>query len=171
MFELEKARPTAKKMLSHIDTFEDFCMGKRTYTPSVFREINEELSVGAVLMLGKHRYKKDRNGNGKHLMWKGLDNREYNLGLTHETNVMRDFPGFHAKRSLSLGKDQVKESQIVPSPSGKGNLSIVIMADGTVGIAPNYRMALRNAALRMHLKSRFNFAALFNIWGNRWGHA
>lgn len=162
MLALENARPTAKKMLNHIDTFEEFCLGKRNYTPSTFRAINEELSVGAVLLLGKHRFQKERDGN--HLMWKGLDQCEHDLGPVHEANVMRDFPGFHKKRSLSLGKSSVKETQIVPHPNGSGNLSIVIMKDGSIGIGPNYRIALRNAALRMHLKARFNFVSLLTLW-------
>ncbi len=162
MLGIENARPTAKKLLNHIDTFEEFCLGKRTYSPSIFRAINEELSVGAVLMLGKHRYQKERDGN--HLLWKGMDEYEHDLGPVHEANIMRDFPGFHKKRSLSLGNTRVKETQIVPHPNGKGNLSIVIMKDGTVGIGPNYRIALRNAALRMHLKAKFNFASLFALW-------
>ncbi len=162
MLALENVRPTAKKMLNHVDMFEEFCLGKRSYTPSTFRTINEKLSLGAVLMLGKHRYQKERDGN--HLIWKGLDQREHDLGPVHEANIMRDFPGFNRKRSLSLGRDNVKETQIVPHPNGKGTLSIVIMKDGSVGIGPNYRIALRNAALRMHLKTRFNFASLFTLW-------
>jgi len=169
MLGIENARPTAKKMLNHVDMFEEFCLGKRAYTPSTFRAINEELSVGAVLMLGKHRYQRERDGN--HLMWKGLDHREHDLGPINEANVMRDFPGFHRKRSLSLSKD-VKETQIVPHPNGKGDLSIVIMKDGSIGIGLNYRIALRNAALRMHLKSRFNLASLLTLWRTAvWGHA
>ena len=158
-----------KKLLNHIDTFEEFCLGKRAYTPSAFRAINEELSLGAVLMLGRHRLQRERDGN--HLLWKGFDKREHDLGPVNEANIMRDFPGFHRKRSLSLGNKDVKETQIVPHPQGKGNLSIVIMKDGTVGIGPDFRIALRNAALRMHLKARFNFAAMLSGWKVPWGHA
>ena len=169
MLGIENARPTARKILNHIDTFEEFCLGKRAYTPSVFREINEELSVGAVLMLGRHRYQRARDGN--HLLWKGLDQREYDLGPVHDANVMRDFPGFNRKSAASLGMKNVKETQIVPHPNGTGNLCIVIMKDGTIGIGPDYRIALRNAALRMHLKSRFNFTSLLGMWKTVWGKA
>ena len=169
MFAIENARPTAKKLLNHIDTFEEFCLGNRSYTPSIFRTINEELSIGAVLMLGKHRFQKEHDGN--HLLWKGLDQCEHDLGPVNETNIMRDFPGFHKRRSLSLGKKDIKETQIVPHPHGKGTLSIVIMNDDTIGIGPNFRIALRNAALRMHLKSRFNFAAMLTTWKVPWGNS
>ncbi len=162
MLGIETVRPTAKKMLNHIDMFEEFCLGRRSYTPSIFRAVNEELSIGAVLMLGKYRYSRAHDGN--HLLWRGVDECEYDLGPIHETNIMRDFPGFHAKRSLSLSKDDVEESQVVPRPDGKGNLSIVIMKDGTIGIGLDYRTALRNAALRMHLKSKFNFVSLSSLW-------
>ncbi|MFP4098513.1 MAG: hypothetical protein ACLFU1_06975 [Alphaproteobacteria bacterium] len=166
MLGIETARPTAKKLLDHIDAFEEFCLGKRNYTPALFQEINKELSIGAVLMLGRHRYKKGQKG--KHLIWKGLDDKEYDLGPLHEANIMRDFPGFHSKRSMSLSNNDIAETQVVPRPDGKGNLSIVIMTDGSVGIGPDYRIALRNAALRMHLKSRFNVTSLTSLWNALW---
>ncbi len=169
MISLEHARPTAKGLLNHIDTFEAFCMGKCNLTPANFRELNEELSIGAVLMLGKRRYKNDIDG--KRLIWTGLDNKEHDLGLVEHANVMRDYPGFHAKRSLSLGNSLVKESEIISSPDSIGNLSIVTMIDGSTAIAPNYRMALRNAAIKMHLSKKFNFLSLSEIWNKVWGHA
>ncbi len=163
MIDIERANPTAKKILNSLDIFEEFCMGEKHYSPSQFRKINKELSIGAVLMLGKFRYK---NGpTGKRIFWKGLDNREHDLGLTHDANIMRDYPGFNAKHSNSLAKDSVIESQIISIPNGKGNFSAVTLEDGSTGIGPNYRIALRNAALKMHLKSGFNpLATLDNFW-------
>tara|TARA_R110001592_G_scaffold20926_9_gene84641 strand:+ start:27236 stop:27745 length:510 start_codon:yes stop_codon:yes gene_type:complete len=169
MISIEQARPTVKMLLNHIEAFEAFCMGEQSFSPAKFRELNEELSVGAVLMIGKYRYQKAPEG--KHLLWRGLDNREYDLGLVNDANVMRDYPGFHAKRSLSLGNDMVKETKIISAPHGRGNLSMVILEDGSTGIAPNYRMALRNATMKMHLTSKFNYFSLSNIWNKVWGHA
>ena len=169
MISIDQARPTVKALLSHIDAFENFCMGKQKFSPAQFRELNEELSIGAVLMIGKRRYQK--SPEGKHLIWCGLDNREYDLGLVENANVTRDYPGFHAKRSLSLGNNMVKESKTIPVPNGRGNLSMVILEDGSTGIAPNYRMALRNAAMKMHLTTKFNFFSLSDIWNKVWGHA
>ncbi len=169
MLSIENARPTAKRLLHHIEVFEAFCTGDELYTPDKFREINQELSVGAVLMIGRHRYQKDIDG--KHLLWRGLDDNEYDLGNVNNANVMRDYPGFHAKRSLSLGSNHVINSEIIPAPHGRGNLCIVTMEDGSTGIAPNYRMALRNAALKMHLTAKFNHFSLANVWNRVWGHA
>ncbi|PCK00459.1 MAG: hypothetical protein COA45_01385 [Zetaproteobacteria bacterium] len=169
MLNIENAKPTAKKILGHINTFENFCMGKTNYSPSEFREINEELSIGAVLMLGTHRYQKGENG--KRLLWQGLDECEYDLGFTHEAHIMRDYPGFNAKRSRSLEGDMVADSAVIAGPNGKGNLSIVTMKDGTVGIGPNYKIALRNAALKLHLKSNFNHFSLSALFKRIWGNA
>lgn len=170
MFNIENARPTAKKILGHIEEFERFCMGQSKLSPSRFRELNAELSIGSVLMIGKRRYEK--NPTGKHLIWRGLDNQEHDLGPIHNTNVMRDYPGFHGKRSLSLGNDMVVESKIIHIPGMRGNLTVVTLQDGSVGIAPDYRMALRNACLKMHLKNTFNTMSLSSLWNSLWlGHA
>ncbi|MGH1377483.1 MAG: hypothetical protein ACRBB3_01555 [Alphaproteobacteria bacterium] len=169
MLNIENARPTAKKMLGHVDRFESFCMGKISYSPSEFREINEELSIGAVLMLGKHRYQK--NDNGRHLLWQGLDEQEYDMGLTHDAHVMRDYPGFNAKKSRSLEGNMVADSTVISGPNGKGNLSVVTMKDGTVGIGPDYKIALRNAALKLHLKSKFNKFSLATMFKSILGSA
>ena len=169
MLNIENARPTAKKILNHVNTFESFCMGKTSYSPSEFREINEELSIGAVLMLGKHRYQ--RNNDGNHLLWQGLDEQEYDMGLTHDAHVMRDYPGFNAKKSRSLEGDMVADSTIISGPNGKGNLSVVTMKDGTVGIGTDYKIALRNAALKIHLKSKFNRFSLATLFKSIWGSA
>ena len=169
MIDIEKANPTAKKVLHTLDTFESFCMGNKHYSPSYFRQINKELSIGTVLMLGKFRYKNEPNG--KRIFWKGLDNIEHDLGFTHAANIMRDYPGFNAKHSSSLAKNLVVKSQIISTASGKGNFSTVTLEDGSIGIGPNYRIALRNAALRMHLKSGFNpMATLENFCKKIWAH-
>lgn len=69
MLSIENLRPSVKIILSHIDEFEQSCMGDRKISPSRFREINEELSIGAVLLIGKHRYM--NNEGEKHLIWRG----------------------------------------------------------------------------------------------------
>lgn len=150
MLNIESMRPSVKAMLSHIDEFEKCCMGEKKMSPSRFREINAELSMGAVLLIGKHRYQNARDG--KHLFWRGLDDREYDLGPAHDANVMREYPGFHAMRSLALGNHHVVENDVVDIPGHRNNFSIVKMSDGSTGIGPNYRLALRNAALKMYLK-------------------
>lgn len=169
MLNIENARPTAKKILNNVSTFESFCMGKAHYSPTEFRAINKELSIGAVLMLGKYRYQQSENG--RRLLWQGLDEREYDMGLTHEAHVMRDYPGFNAKRSRSLEGNMVAESAVIAGPNGKGNLSIVTMKDGTVGIGPDYKIALRNAALKLHLKANFNRFSLANLFKSFWRSA
>ncbi len=169
MLNIENAHPTAKGILEYIDKLEAFCLGDEPFTPAKFREINEVLSIGAVLMLGKHRYQK--SSKGKKLVWKGLDNCEYDMGFIHDADVMRNYPGFNAKYTKALGGDLVHENKIISVPNRKGSLSVVIMKDGSKGIGPNYRIALRNAALKMHLKSKFNYFSLANIWKQILGHA
>ena len=169
MLNIENARPTAEQILLHIEEFEEFCLGQKNLSPTKYREINQELSVGAVLMLGKHKFQ--RHENGRRLLWKGLDNREYDLGRVDDANVMRDYPGFNAGCSRALGGNKVASTKIINAPHGKkGCLSVVTMTDGTKGIGPNYRIAVRNAALKMHLKSRFNFSAMAgHVWKTVWG--
>lgn len=169
MLNIENARPSSKQILLNLEMFERFCMGDRQFSPSKFREINEELSISAVLLLGKHRFL--RHAEGKRLMWRGLDNTEHDLGYTHDAKVMRDYPGFHAQRSLSLGNNLVVDRKIVPITNGRGNVSIVTMEDGSTGLGFNYRIALRNASLKMHLSPQFNFMSLTDIWGRVWGNA
>ncbi len=161
MITIDQLNPNPKQMLNHIDEFENLCLGNKYYSPSKFREMNEELSVGAVLMLGKHRYEK--SAQGKRLFWKGLDNREYDMGLTHESRIMRDYPGFNSKHSKPLGSNLIKNSKVITCPNGKGNISIVTMKDGSEGVGPNFRIALRNASLKMHLKSRKRYKFLLRF--------
>ncbi len=169
MINIEAARPTTKKILSNIDEIENFFMGSKKFSPARFREINEELSISAVLMLGKRRYQS--SADGKRLFWQGLDNKEHDMGLVHDANVKRHYPGFHAISSRSLGGEHVSANKTIVSPNGRGTLSVVTMADGSKGIGHNYRIALRNAALKMHLKSKFNYFSLSDIWKNILGTA
>ncbi|MCB1784131.1 MAG: hypothetical protein KDI13_09050 [Alphaproteobacteria bacterium] len=155
--------------MTYIDEFEQSCMGKKKISPSRFREINAELSIGAVLLIGKHRFYKDNKGKG--LLWRGLDGREYDLGLIQYTNIMRDYPGFNATSSLALGKKDVAESKVVDIPGSRHNVSVVTMKDGSTGIGPNYRIALRNAAIKMHIKAHFNRYSILSLWERMWGNA
>ena len=169
MLSIENARPTHKQIQNHLEMFERFCLGETRMTSDKFMEINRELSIGAVLLVGARKYHKDNNQ--KYLIWRGLDNKEHNLGLVHDANILRDYPGFNAQKSNSLGGHHVKEAKIIASPTGKGNISVVTMADGSTGIGPNYRTALRNAALKMEIKKKFNYLSLSSIWKAVWGHA
>ena len=142
-------------------------MGDKKISPSRFREINAELSVGAVLLIGKHRFYKNEQGKG--LVWRSPDGHEFDMGNIQDINVMRDYPGFHATRSLALGNKDVAENKIVKK--GNSNVTMVTMKDGSTGIGPNYRIALRNAAMRMYLKKHLNRFNIFSIFDRMWGHA
>ena len=72
---------------------------------------------------------------------------------------------------MALAGDKVAESKVIHIAGVKGSVTVVTMLDGSVGVGPNYRMALRNAALKMHLKSYFNRLSLASIWGRIMGHA
>ncbi len=169
MLSIEHRRPTHKTLAKNLDEFERFCMGEVDLPPNEFRYINEELSIGAVLMLGKHRYQEE--SEGRRLFWKGLDEQEHDMGLVSDPKIMRDYPGFHASRSNALVADQVEESKIIAAPNGNGSLSIVTMKDGSQGIGPNYKMALRNAAIKMYLQKKLKRFSFLTFWKNMWSHA
>lgn len=169
MINIETARPTAQKLLDHIEEFEKFCTGESTYSPERFRDINQELSVGAVLTIGK--YKVLNTGNEKRLLWQGLDNTEHDLGNLHDANIMRDYPGFHSKRSLSLAGAEKMRSEIIMSQHGRKAVTMVTINDEISGIGTDYRTALRNAALKYHLQKQFNTFSLSNLWKQVWGTA
>lgn len=169
MLNIDQAKPTKKQVLKHLETFENYCLGQEHYTPSNFRKINEELSVSTVLWLGKRKYYKD--SFGKRIVWRGLDERDYDLGYTHNAKVMRDYPGFHRKSIKALGENEIQEKQIIPIPNQKKTTYMVTLTDGTSGIGHDYRVALRNAVLKRHLKAEFNRVSLTNIWNKIWYNA
>ena len=170
MLSIEQVKPTPKNILEHLEEFEKFCLGEKKLAPAKFRDINSELSIFAVLTIGKRRYQ-ENNDNKRHLIWIGADNCEYDLGLVDDINVMRDYPGFHGSRTMALGHENVAETKFIDVPNGRGSVCEVVMTDGSRAIGPDYRMALRNAALKMHLKSQFNSVSLTKIWNGIWGHA
>ncbi len=166
LLNLEHARPTAQKILNHIATFEYSCTGQDRLTPEQFREINEELSISAVLLLGMRRYQK--TSEGKRIFWKiSSEDEEHDLGFVRDAKVVRDYPGYNCRSSRALAKNIVKSTAIIPSPTGKGTLTEVTLIDGSTAIAPNYRMAVRNAALKMFIQSQYSRFRLDNIFGRR----
>lgn len=169
MLNVENARPTAQTLLNHIERFESFCNGIEKISPEKFRKLNEELSIGAVFMLGSRRYERTRKG--RRLLWRAPDEQEYDLGLTRDAKVIRDYPGYNAKSSISLSAGKIIETHVIPTPRGKGTLLKITLEDGTTSIAPNYRMALRNAVLKRHLNTEFNKMSLIKFWQRIWGHA
>lgn len=166
MLNIENARPTAQKLFNHLKTFESFCEGQANISPEEFRELNEEISISTVLLLGTRRYEK--TPKGRRLFWRSNDQNEYDLGLVRDAKILRDYPGYNARCSLSLGAGKTIESHIIPAPRGKGTLLEVTLEDGSSAIAPNYRMALRNAVLKMHLKSQLNNKRFVNLWNRLW---
>ncbi|MGQ0527931.1 MAG: hypothetical protein ACT4OY_07905 [Alphaproteobacteria bacterium] len=169
MFSLFSSREQSEQILAMIDEFEMFCRGEKFMAPDQFREINEEISVSAVMRIGKHRL--DRSKDGAHLIWIAPDKSKHDLGPVNNLNIMRDCPGFHRSRSLLLGRDDVLETKLINVPSIKKNISVVKMKDGSIGYGPNYKIALRNAALKMHLKREFSRASLLSFWRSSHGNA
>ncbi len=157
MYELQALQSKPQEILAHLELFEDYCMGKNVLTPEEYKALNIELSIGAVVHIGRKLFK--NYNDGKHLIWISPDNKEHDMGLINNIDVFRDYPGFNRSRSLCLGKDMVDRYEVIEI-EGKGNITRVVMEDGSFGIGPNYRMALRNAALKMHLTQRFNFYSI-----------
>lgn len=169
MMNIKEYKPNTKMIQNHLHEFEEFCLGNTLLSPQKFRALNEELSIGAVLLVGKRRYQRTKSGT--HLIWRGLDNKEHDMGLVDDIRTLKNYPGFHVKTSLSLGNDMVSDTQILPTHDGKKNVTQVTLRDGSIGIGPDYRIALRNAALKMCLKSKFNYLSLADVWKNVWGQA
>ncbi len=84
---------------------------------------------------------------------------------------MRDYPGFHRKSINALGKSQIKECKVIPTNENRKYVSMVTLHDGTTGLGNDYRIALRNAILKQHLKKQFNMASLSSIWNTIWAGA
>lgn len=144
-------------------------MGQKSLTPEKFTSLNRDLSMGAVMHLGKHRYKTE--ADGEHFIWTDLENREHDLGTVDDMDVFRECPGFHKLRTLGLGNADVMDILIVDVPSPRRQATMVRLKDGTAGIGPNYKLALRNAALKRHLKSSFDRAGGWNLWKLFYGNA
>ena len=169
MFGFNTQQETPETLLSHLKDFEMFCLGKKEMSPDKFKSLNVELSISAVEHIGERHIRKE--ADGKHLIWIGPDKREHDLGLVDESNVIRDYPGFHRTRSLSLGHDQVVENDMVDVPTLRRQVSMVKMKDGSTGLGPNYKMALRNAALKMFLKRECDRLNRMDIWDRFYGRA
>lgn len=169
MFDLFSQRDQSRKILAMIDDFEQFCRGEKFMTPDQFREINEEISISAIMRIG--RYKLERGSDGQHVIWTAPDKSRHDLGNVNNLNIMRDCPGFHRSRSLLLGHDKVAGTQLIDIPSIKKNISVVTMKDGSIGYGPNYKIALRNAALKMHLKREFERVNPIHLWKSFYGNA
>lgn len=153
----------------YINEFEQFCIGETQMSPTKFKNLNIELSINAVLKIGRYRYK--RMATGRHLIWIGKDGREHDLGPIDSLNIMRDYPGFHKLRTLSLGHHEVAEHKVIEIPFSRKKVNFVRMNDGAVGLGLDYKTALRNAALKSHLKKEFNQHFSDDLWRRYYGHA
>jgi hypothetical protein len=166
---LHAHKTSADKILNILEEFEQFCLGKRSMSPENFMDINQELSLNAVLYIGHTRT--EAHTDGPHLIWQAPDRSEHDLGPVDNLNVLRDCPGFHRSRSLSLAQQDVIANELVHVPSTDRNITAVKLKDGTIGYGTDYKIALRNAALRMKLKNSFNKANPPNLWKMFYGNA
>ena len=146
-----------------LEDFENFCLGNKFIPPEEFRFIDKKLSIGTVMHIGSTYF---RNGeDGKHLIWIAPDEREHDLGSIENLDSTDEYPGFHRGRSLALCHEQVAAHEIIDVPY-IGYATKVILADGTAGIGPNYKKALRNAALHQQLKQDFRLFSFSGIWSH-----
>ena len=159
MYELEALNISTKQTSANLEEFESFCLGEKHLSPEKFRLLNIELSIGAVLHVGRRYWRDD--DDGRHLIWEGTDEREHDLGSITNMHVMRDYPGFNRTRTLALGHDHVESHEVIEGDSF-GSITQVKMKDGTIGVGPNYKMALRNAVLKMHLGQKKR--TMFSFW-------
>lgn len=159
----------AERILERLKEFEMFCLGEKSLTPEKFTSLNQELSLIAIFHIGKRRYRSEPDG--EHFIWTDLENREHDLGALEDLDVFRECPGFHKTRTQGLGNADVVETLIVEVPSPRRQATMVKLKDGSTGIGPNYKLALRNAALKRHLKSSFKRASGWNVWKMFYGNA
>jgi hypothetical protein len=163
-FDLDKI-----SILARLQNFESFCLGEKYMTPDEVTALNEELSIGAIMHIGKYRFV--REDDEVRLIWTSPDKCQHDLGPVNRLKVMRDCPGFHRTRSLALGQEHVETSGQIEVRTLNGYISMVKMKDGSTGYGPNYKVALRNAALKMHLKSAFEKANPSSLWKMFYSHA
>ena len=168
MMDINSLRVKASEVKAFLEDFEQFCLGRKHLSPQQFSALNEELSLSAVLNIGSNRLEKKEDGN--HLIWVAPDASEHDLGALENINL-RDYPGFHRTRSLSLGQSDVEMNDLVHVPNADRHITMVKMKDGSVGYGPNYKLALRNAALKMHLKREFKKANPLHFWKLFYGNA
>ncbi|HOO82024.1 MAG TPA: hypothetical protein PK513_05945 [Alphaproteobacteria bacterium] len=168
MFGSQYLQIKPEKVLQRLKDFELFCLGEKNLSPEMFKGLNEDLSLSAILHIGKRHFRRDIDGN--HLIWQGLDKREHDLGPIDDLKITQACPGYHKARTLALAGDDVLGSDIVNIPTHKRQVVIVKMKDGTSGVGPNYKMALRNAALKMHLKYAFERTNRSDIWKQYYGN-
>jgi hypothetical protein len=169
MFGYETPKIDPKKVLSLLEEYEAFCLGTKHLTPQQVKSVNEALSLGAMVHVGTCYFA--RQGDGRHMIWRAPDGTKHDLGVVEKINVFQDCPGFHRSRSLSLGEVHVESTAILDVPQSHKTISIVRMKDGSEGFGANYRLALRNAALKMHIKRSFNRISLSSLWKSIHGHA
>ncbi len=157
-----------EKVLRRLKDFELFCLGEKQMTPEHFQTLNEELSISAILNIGTRSYR--RESDGKHLIWTGMDNRERDLGPIDLLKIRETGPGFHKGSTNALAGKNVDKTEVVEVPNHSHQVTVVCMKDGTTGVGPNYKIALRNAALKMHLKCAFEKANKSDIWKRYYGN-
>ena len=168
MFGFQSLQVKPEKVLRKLKDFELFCLGEKKLTPETFKTLNEELSLSTVLHSGQRYFRRDHDG--KHLIWESTDRRRHDLGCINNLNIMRDCPGFHKARTLALGADYVAKSDVVDTIPNRRPFNIVTLKDGTQGVGPDYKMAMRNAVLKMHLRSAFEKANKKDIWKQYYGN-
>jgi hypothetical protein len=153
---------SAEKILSILEDFEQFCLGKKLMSPEQFMDINQDLSINTVLHVGATRTEWREDGN--HLIWAAPDKSEHDLGPMDDLNVLRDYPGFHRMRSLCLGQSEVAGNELLHVPGTDRNITMIRLKDGTVAYGTDYKIALRNAVLKANLKKHFDKANPPNLW-------
>jgi hypothetical protein len=122
-----------------------------------------------VLHIGQHKFKD--GPEGRHLIWIAPDAQEHDLGPAAHQDLFLECPGFHRGRTHALGQKEVQASDVIDSPVCGKSFTVVKLKDGTQGIGPNYKMALRNAALKRTLQSQFTRASGKSLWDRLSGRA
>lgn len=169
MFGFLLSREEAKKTIAMLHDFEMSCLGEKPLSPDDFVMLNKELSLSAVNFIGECHF--ERKEDGHHVIWTAPDKSSHDLGVLTEINVMKDYPGFHKARSLCLGHKDVIENEVLSIGHSRKHVSMVKLKDGTEGYGPNYKIALRNAALKSRLQKQFLRVNPLDLWKKFYGNA
>lgn len=164
MWEMRKTHPLnikSETLVEHLTVFEKFCMGETSMTPDQFMTLNKELSMGVVMHVGRHHVRKE--SDGEHLIWIDPNQRVHDLGHVENIDILHECPGFNKIRTLACSKESY-QTEVIPVPQSRHNMTCVKLEDGTQGIGPDFKIAMRNAVLKKQLKADFNKAKGRSLW-------
>lgn len=151
LFRGHRSESARQEILASLQDFESFCMGEKSMSPTQFQNLNVKLSIQTVLNIGRRQMIDHKDG--ARLLWITPDERAHDLGPVGHRDVTTRYPGFSRGSSLALGQKDVLTHEVVDVPQVRRFMTVVTLRDGTGGVGPDFKTALRNAVLRRYLST------------------